>query len=310
MLQNSYLVLQQTLVMCIVMLFGYILYKKNFVDNVVSKSLSRVVNTFVTPCAIIISFNRAFDASLANSLVWLAFAGIVMIFVSVGVVTVLFPKSMASACNKRVCALFPNNGFMALPLVSALFGDDGVLLASISIAISAVTLYTYGVHQLSASYKFRPRSLLTNPGIIAAVGGMLLFLSPVKLPYVLSQGVSYIGGLNTPLGMIILGIYMAQLDLKDCFIKLDTWVTTAVRILLIPAITIALALLLPIDDVSKYVLVIGLAAPCAVSTAMFAQLYDTDYLFATRAVALSTILSLLTLPLSVAVLGALLYWVG
>jgi predicted permease len=94
------------------------------------------------------------------------------------------------------------------------------------------------------------------------------------------------------------------------FLDKAVWKTTLIRMLLIPAITVAVLLPIPLDAATKTVLMVAIAAPTGIVTAMFAQMYDTDYLFATRVVGLTTLLSLGLLPGWIAVLSAALRWIG
>jgi hypothetical protein len=189
---------------------------------------------------------------------------------------------------------------MALPLVSAMFGSTGVFLASAHIVCMAAVLWTYGVFTWSGKLSHPVRQILLNPGVLAGILGVLLFCSPVKMPSLLDTAVSYMASLNTPLAMLVLGCYLAQLDLKACFTDVRLWKLSFVRLVLIPLCSVALLSVLPLDQTARLTLLVGLSAPTAIASAMFAQLYETDYLFATRAVALSTLLSAVTLPAIIA----------
>ena len=140
-----------------------------------------------------------------------------------------------------------------------------------------------------------------NPALLATVCGFLLFCSPVKLPELVFRAVDFLGDLNTPLAMLSLGCFLAQIDLRECFTDQEIWKVSAVRLLLIPAIAIVLLLFIPLDHMSKIILLTGTAAPCALAT---------DYLFSTRVISLSTLLSVITLPLCISVLEGLLHFFG
>ena len=132
------------------------------------------------------------------------------------------------------------------------------------------------------------------------VFGLLLFISPVKLPGVVYSAVELMSDMNTPLAMLILGSYLAQIDLKQMFCDKAVWKTAALRILLIPAAALVILMFLPVADMAKLVLMMAVAAPSGITCAMFAQMYDSDYLFATRVVGLTTLLSLVLLPMWIA----------
>ena len=169
----------------------------------------------------------------------------------------------------------------------------------------AIVLWTFGISQLDQNYRFNLRRIICTPGVLAAAFSLLLFVSPVKLPQQLFASVAFLADLNTPLAMLVLGSYLAQIDFRQVFNNRSVWKITCVRILLIPLISVLMLLVFPLDMTAKLSLLIAMAAPTAVAAAMFAQIYDTDYLFSTRVVALSTVLSLFTLPTWIAVLTAL-----
>lgn len=302
MLQNSFIVFNQILIMFLLMGVGFFLYKRNILDDHTTKKLSVILSTYVMPCCVIEAFQRPFDRSLALSLLWTFLAAAILFAVSIALCIWLFPKS---APDSRVCAVLSNNGFMAIPLLDALFGSTGVFLGSAHIVLMAIVLWTFGISQLDRNYRFSLRRIICTPGVLAAVFSFLLFVSPVKLPSQIFASVAFLGDLNTPLAMLVLGAYLAQIDFRQVFNNRAVWKITCVRILLIPLISVLMLLFFPLDMTAKLSLLIAMAAPTAVAAAMFAQIYETDYLFSTRVVALSTILSLITLPCWIAVLSAL-----
>lgn len=309
MFQHSILVFQQIIVMFLLIAVGYLLSHKAILDDHITKGLSLLLNKYIMPMCILRSFQRPFDAHLGHALLVLLGCGIVLFLLSIALVDRIYPKSRyVNYADRRVSAVLTNNGFMALPLLEAMFGADGVLLGSAHISCMAIVLWTYGIDQLSGGREHvSAKSILINPATLATLGGILLFCSPIKLPQPVFQAVDLLGDLNTPLAMLVLGCFIAQTDLRRCFIDRDIWRLAGVRLLVIPAISIALLLPVPLDAVAKLVLLTGFAAPCAFSAAMFGQLYGTDHLFSTRAIVLTTLLSALTLPLSIAVMEGLLH---
>lgn len=307
MLQNSVIVFHQILIMFLLMLVGYLIFKREIFDNHTTTRISTLLNTIVMPCCVLSSFNRDFDPQLARSLgLTLLCAGAVFA-ISILLANALYrPKHPDNFRDCRMCAVFSNNGFMALPLLSAMCGDTGVFLGSAHIVVMAIALWTYGVMQVNSDYHFSPSRILCNPGVIAAILGVILFISPFTLPADLSGALTHISNLNTPLAMLVLGGYLAQTNLTSCFTDLRIWRVSAVRLIVIPALTIVLLYFVPLDNTAKLTLLVGAAAPTAIASAMFAQMYGSDYLYSTKVVALSTVLSLVTLPTVIAILSFLL----
>ncbi len=303
MFTNSKIVFEQILVMFMIMLLGYYLFRKEVFTNQTTKSLSGLLNRYVMPCTLIRSFQRPFDSALASEFaVTLGCAALIFVVSILLGQWVYRPQGAANYADRRVCLNLTNDGFMALPLLAAMFGDDGVFLGSAHICCMTIVLWTYSVYQLSHGREkmtFK-RAVLNNPGLLAATGGTLLFLSPVKLPPVLYTAVDLVGDLNTPLAMICLGCFLAQVDLRACFLDGALWRLSLLRMLAVPALAMVLLCFAPLSHTAALVLLVGVAAPCAIACAMFSQVYGADYLFATRAIALTTLQSLVTLPVLIA----------
>lgn len=307
MLENSRIVFEQIIIMFLLMALGFFLFRRDVLDNHMTKKLSTLLTTFVGPCCIIEAFQREFEPVMAGRLGLSFLTAVVVLVLSMVIANLIYPKSQP---DRRNCIVLTNNGFMAIPLMTAMFGPLGVFLGAGHIVATAIVQWTYAVGQLDANYRFTPKKVLTTPGVLASLLGLVLFVSPVKLPETVFSAVTLMADVNTPLAMLILGAYLAQIDWKEMFLNKAVWKTTLIRMLLIPAITVAVLLPIPLDAATKTVLMVAIAAPTGIVTAMFAQMYDTDYLFATRVVGLTTLLSLGLLPGWIAVLSAALRWIG
>ena len=312
MFTNSLIVLQQIIVMFLLILMGYVLFRRNVFTNQTTQSLTVLLNKYIVFFVLLRSFQRPFDAHLGYALGVTFVCSMLFFLISIALANRVYrPEKTENYADCRVSVVLTNNGFMALPLLDAMFGSDGGFLGASRIACMAIILWTYGVQQLSGGKEGNGiRNILLNPALLATVCGFLLFCSPVKLPELVFRAVDFLGDLNTPLAMLSLGCFLAQIDLRECFTDQEIWKVSAVRLLLIPAIAIVLLLFIPLDHMSKIILLTGTAAPCALASAMFGQIYGTDYLFSTRVISLSTLLSVITLPLCISVLEGLLHFFG
>lgn len=280
---------------------GMICYKKNIITDAGSSQVSTFIMTFVAPCVIIHSFQRSYDPDMFRQLITSFVLSVLLLVISIGIATLMFPKSKTDYADKRMSVIFSNNGFMALPLLQALFGDSGVFIGSINIVVTNILIWTYGVWLLSRAsgknVKTDWRKIVFNPGTLGFYIGLLLFLTSTQLPMVLTDTVTFFSNLNTPLAMVVLGIYLAQSSLSDLLRDRSAYVICAGRLLLIPLITIALILLLPFDPEVSSVLLVSVSTPCAVASSMFAQMCGTNYRYAGRIIAFSTVVSAVTMPL-------------
>lgn len=302
MLQNFLIVSQQVLVLCCLMALGFICNKIHWLDAKAVKSITNIVLFFVTPCVIIDSFSRDVDPSLISGLIVAA----VIAFFTFG-----FSIAFAHLCIKdkdkdiervyRYASIFGNCGFMALPLEHAVLGDIGTFYGTAFIAIFNLIVWTYGVWLMSGDKaNIKAKALFTNPGLIGAVIGILLLVTGFRFPSVISTTIGYMADLNTPLPMIVIGYYLGNLSVKKIVSNRKQYLIAFYRLLLIPGVMLVIMHFAKVDPVVMVVSTIAASAPTAANTAMFATFYDKDAELGAQLMSVTTLLSLITLPLLVA----------
>ena len=156
--------------------------------------------------------------------------------------------------------------------------------------------WTYGLYLISGKADISAKKLLSNPAIMAAIFGMIIFVLRIQLPAVISSTLSTIGNMNTPLGMIILGTYIAKEDIKKVFTSKNSYLVSLVRLILVPLICLfALKFIwVPVEEL-RMLLLICASAPCGATLAMFSQMCGKDYSYGAQIVSLSTLLCPLTI---------------
>ena len=174
------------------------------------------------------------------------------------------------------------------------------------ITLLNILQWTYGAAVLQRQpFRPRPRTMVANPLFVAGALGLALFLTGLgaRLPAVVTGAVQGISALNAPLAMLVLGVYLAQTRLRDLVATPRLYALSAVRLLLIPALTVFWVL--PAAPAVKLAVLLAAAAPVGANVAVYAQQFDLDYPYACQTVALSTLLSLAALPAVSAVAEAL-----
>lgn len=304
-METTLIVFRQTLTMALYMLVGFALFKGGKITREGSKSLANLLVWLIIPAVIINSFCVEFSLDRLASLGLSALLAAAALAVSILIARLIYRDRPI----ENFAAAFSNCGFMGIPLVRAGFGDEAVFLLVGFVALLNLLQWTYGAALLHGEKKApSARELLLNPITIGTAVGLLLFATGIgtRLPGVVSGAVSGLAALNSPVAMLVLGVYMAQTSLRDTFLSPRLYVLSAVRLLLIPAITLLLVTLAPVDTTMKYVILIGAAAPVGANVAVYAQLYGKDYSYACQTVVLSTVLSIATLPILAA--AAALLW--
>jgi len=303
MFNNILTVGTQVLILFAMIAIGFALSKAKMVTEPGVGGMTNTLLWAVTPCLIIETFCRSFDPQLALSLGIFSVCAAVGIALAMLLAFLLFRRRFGkTAPIMTFASTFPNCGFMGVPLAQALFGDEGVMLASIFVVVFNISQWTYGYAVLSGG-RIPVKKLILNPGILGLVLGLPLFIFSIPLPDTAMQIIGSVADLNTPLAMIVIGCHLAQTNLLKAFGDKRVYSVCGVRLLLAPIISLLLVWLLPIplSAVPLSVLCIELATPTAATSVLIGTMCGHDGELPSRCVAVSTLFSIITLPVISAV---------
>ncbi len=294
-------VLPQLFMLSVIAAAGALLRKKGVMGDPVLKGISDIVTLVTNPALLLMITQHAYTpVVLTNFLHVLWMASAVM---AIGMVAVYMACRGVSEKVRPILAMLStmsNVGFMGLPVIQAVYGDQGTLyLAAVIVAFNLV-VWTIGVALLDRR-AFALKKLL-NPGFVSALAGMALFLLRLDLPSLLDAPLNTLGTLNTPLAMLILGARMTSISYRKLF-DWKTALVVAVKLIGLPLFALGLSRIVSMDPVAAGALVISSAMPSAIMSQMLAELYDRDAVFAAQEIALTSILCVFTIPLVVTLLG-------
>lgn len=291
----SLIILNRIAVMLIYMLPGFILYKKHIITNDGAKDMGKLLIYIILPSAIVNSYNMDFSNEKAFMLLLSFLAALFTLFLSVIISRIFFKSKPIEGFG----AAFSNAGFMGIPLISSVIGKDMVYCAAAFVAILNILQWTYGVFLITGKKTaVSAKKIFFNPVIISFVLGVILFFLPVRLPLFISEILGTVSQMNAPIAMVIIGFYMAQISFKELFISRNGYAVSAVRLLIIPLMTTLLAAVMPFGNFAfKLTIIILAAAPIGSNVAVYAQIYGGNYKAAAGEVVLSTLLSVITMPL-------------
>lgn len=309
-INNFGAVASQVFVLFLLIAVGFICGKTKLIDDTISKGLSDLVLYFATPAVIINSFFRPFEQSMLLKFV-IAFAISVVFHIVSGILAFILirNKNIDSQLVGKFGIIFSNAGYMALPLQKAILGDLGVFFGSAYVAVFNIILWTFGlVFMGGKDTKITAKKLLFNPGVIATVIGLVLFLtnSANIIPSPIQSAVGHIGNLNTPVPMIIIGYYLSKSKIITAITDSRIWLPVVTRLVLSPMICLGMLLLLQmsplrIESTIAVSCIVAVSAPCAAVTTVFSAKYNRDTALSVKLVSISTLLSILTMPLLVAI---------
>ncbi len=291
-------VVTKVLVMLIMIAVGYFITKKGMLTDRGAAEITALLIWIVTPCLIVDSLLGSGGSLQAYELLLAVGISALAILLSIGVSLVSFRKEPPERRKVlRFATIFSNAGFMGIPLVQGIVGERGVVYGSFFIAVFNVICWTYGYRMMSGGAKVSLRTVLLNPGIIGLAVGLPLYFLGLQLPAVLAEPVGFFSDLNTPLAMLIIGSYIAKVDLHSFVSDMAVYQMAALRLIVAPALFLACLLLLRPEPVLLVTSVIQASAPVAANTVLFAVQYGGDSQLASKTVAVSTVLSILTIPL-------------
>ncbi len=294
-------VLTQVIILFILISIGFLLSKTNILNKKSVSGMTDVVLILVTPCVIVKSFFRDFNkADLKDLLV--SFLLGVLLHIGFILLSVLFLRDKDK--NRQVvlqyAAVFSNCGFMAIPLQQALLGDRGVFLGSSFVAIFNAFVWSWGIKTMSGDKKsLNPLKIISRPAILALIIGLAIFLLSVPMPKIVSEPVSMLAALNTPLPMIIIGYHLANSNVFKGITDIKCIFTILLRLIIYPAIAIVLMWVCGIKGDMLISQAICCCAPVAAVTTMFSAKYNRDTELSVNLVSLSTLLSLITMPVMI-----------
>lgn len=290
-------VVSKVAVILILIIVGCLVTKVGMLTERGASEVTTVLIKVVTPCVIIHSFVGSTDALDLKTLVMAMVLPTIWLCLGLGISLLAFRKEPEERQKVlRFAVIFSNTGFMGIPLVQGIVGDKGVIYASFGVVMFNLLCWTYGYSMMSGGARLDIKTVLFNPGVIGLAVGLPIYFLKLQLPEVIAEPLGYIAALNTPLAMLIIGSYIAKADLHSFASDLSVYKVSALRLLAVPAILLGvLVLLRPEKDLFIATMVQG-ATPVAANAVLFAVQYKRDSELASKLVVVSTVLSVLTIP--------------
>ena len=291
---------QQVIVLFLLIGTGALAVKTGVLKPENKQALSNLLVYIIVPAMIINSYRMEFSAEILRNLLAAFGMSILAILVGTAITLVLTARKKDSRTPIfRFACIFSNAAYMGFPLISALFGSEGLLYASAFVTVFNILLWTmgYGFVSGSSSAKEVVHSLVRTPVLYAVAAGLAIYLLQIPIPNLIAQPLELLAGMNTPLSMMITGMLIAAGSLKNIAADVHVWKLAAVRMLLIPAVCLVLFSLLGFHGTAAQVVVLLECCPAAAITSVFAVQFGHDESFAAGSVVLTTLLSIVVLPL-------------
>lgn len=298
------ILLRQIAIMALLIAVGVVLRRKGYLSEQGTKDLGAILLRIIIPCVIIKSYIVPRTPERIQALVLSAGLALLGFLVAMVLAYVVFGKRRRM---ENFAAAFCNAGFIGIPLAQAAIGEEGVFYVAASVALLNLFQWTYGVYIMADRRDaISARNVAKNPVVIGIIIGVVLFFTAVPVPEIVTSTLGYIAGMNTPVAMILMGTYLAQLSWRELLDR-RAWGCVAMRLVVIPAVILLLFWLLPISstDVAMAAF-LAAATPVGANICVFAQQYGCDYKLSVVTVCQSTVVSIVSVPALVALAQMLL----
>ena len=297
-------VFQTMLKLFLLLILGFVLFKCHIFDEYTNKKISALIVNVASPMLIISSIAGVEGSN--KSIVFLMIgAGILMYigFIILGkIINRIFPFPKKDWPVYECMVVFANTGFMGYPVLLDVFGQEAVFYASLIHMAFNFFVYTYAIMCLTkgddSEFKLNFKQLLT-PGIILIFVGIFIYLFDIQLPSVLMDTINSVGSLTAPLSMMMIGSSLAVYPIKDSFTDWRSYVFAFVRLMIVPFVTMIMCRLLHIDAYYANITIITNAMPVGSMVLMLATQYNANVKIVTRNIVVSTLLSVITIPIVV-----------
>jgi hypothetical protein len=290
------------LILVIIMLAGALLTRLGYIDQRLRQGMNRLLFAFTLPILVFQSMQNTINSELlASSIFPLAFgAGLAVMN---GVVGFLLGRLLRTEREARPLLafmnMFGNNIYLALPIITALFGPEGTPLVLLYALGSDLIFWTIGVALLARQRSLSRHDLknLLNPTLVALVLGALAGLLGLPLPGALSQAMSQMGGLTTPLALMLTGSSLVELRLSDRSGIKESVALLIGKLLISPALAAAVVTLLGLEGMLAQALVIMASMPTIVRSIVLSDRYGWDSRKTALGVLVTTVACFVTIPL-------------
>ena len=298
----SLLLLKQIVSLFLMMACGFVFVKLKMLKSTDSKALSVLSIRLIVPCVIVKSFQIELTPDVRDGFL-LAVIAAVLAHILLLAISLIYKKGLKLDAVERASALYSNAGNLIIPLVTAILGDEWVIYASAFICVQQFFIWTHVQMILSGQKGVNWKQLVTNVNLISIAVGLILMLLRLRLPDIVMSSVNSLAGTIGPVSMVMLGMLLADADLKQIVRDKRVYLVTALRLIVTPLLMLVMLKLtglagrMPEGKTIIYISFMAMMTPAATTITQLSQLYDNRPAFASAANVMTTLLCIVTMPL-------------
>ncbi len=304
------ILLRQIISLFLIMGCGFLLVRLKLLKGSDSRALSVMSIYLIVPCVIIKSFQIELTEEVRNGFLMAVAAAVLVHFCLLGL-SFLFRRALHLTGVERASALYSNAGNLIIPLVTAMLGEEWIIYASAFICVQQFFLWTHGQATLSGERGVNWKKLFLNVNLISIVLGLLLMLLHIRLPDILTSAVNSMAGAIGPVSMIMLGMLLAEADLKAILTNRRVYLISLLRLIVTPLLLLFVLKLAGFTGwvadgkTILYITFMAMITPAATTITQLAQLHRNQPEYASAINVMTTLLCMATMPLMTVIYMAL-----
>ncbi|NDL68023.1 AEC family transporter [Anaerotalea alkaliphila] len=289
----------QILALALMIGVGFYGRKREIIGEEMMGGITKLLVEIAVPLLIVTSFSMD-DGNALEGVLGKAFLYALLVFATKPLLAKLLLKGMEKGKGGvwQFSLVFSNCGFMGFPVAYSVYGNEGIIFASIFNMVYNIFVWSYGVALFSGERDVKGfAKVLRSPGIIASVLGIVLMLLGVRIPEVLLVSMKTIGNTTTPLSMLLIGGLLADANLRGAVRDRSVYFGSVLKLLVLPFLWYVVFLLLGDLSVMVRTYLLMIAMPAGAMTSILAEEYKTEKEYSAVVVSMSTLFSIATVPL-------------
>lgn len=302
-------IVNSVLSLFIMILVGVYSSKRQIITPAINKALTDILIQVALPFMIVTSFMFTYDHTIKSNIIKTFFYSLIA-YVIVIIISYLLiiPIKNDKKTILHFANVFTNTGYVGFPILNSIYGAEGVIYGSIFNMFFVIFVWTYGLklfedHMEKKKIKQEIINIFLNPSIIAVIIGIIIMILDIQLPEALLSSMNSIGNMTGPISMIIIGVILSNVRVRKYLKDWTIYYGITTKLIIIPVFIYLVFLFL--GDISKasITVIIMTAMPASTMTSILGESYDKEKEYAAIIVSVTTLLSLITVPILLKIIG-------
>lgn len=300
----SILLMEQIAELFLMIFMGFLIVKTGLLKDDDSKVLSKIVLYLIIPCVIINAFQVDYTMDTVKGLL-IALAASVMLQIILLIIISVFGKLLHLNEVEIASVYYSNSGNLIVPIVTFILGQEWVLYGCVFMSVQLIFLWTHCKKILSREPSYDWKKIVLNINMISIFIGIVLFFTRIRLPEIIGNTLSAVGSMIGPASMFVTGMLFAGMNLKQIFANKRVYFISFLRLITVPLLSLILLKFSHLASLSadgnQIMLIVFLAVitPSASTVTQMCQVYGNDSRYASAINVVTTLFSIITMPLMV-----------